>query len=246
MAIAGSSRRTAATGAAAPSSAQLRPPNAMSDVPTAHCAKTTSSPRSSRPCRLPPTPAPRTRGRWRRATRSRLQQQRPLAQPRRLVLQLVQPRAPGDEPIDRPAGQAEQPQLLAGRRIDRQPIRIVGVALRAADLVGVAVVPDRALAQQPVRRQPAAGEHERRPPGEGEQHDRRGEAADQLDQAAGDEVHRDTTAAGPVMPRSKSRATVRSAGERRVFEVAHARRAHARFGQPVVEPRRRAIAEVVR
>ena len=37
-AIAGSRRSTAATGAAAPSSAQFSPPNAMSDVPTAHCA----------------------------------------------------------------------------------------------------------------------------------------------------------------------------------------------------------------
>ena len=37
-AIAGSSRSTAATGAAAPSSAQLSPPNAIIDTPTALCA----------------------------------------------------------------------------------------------------------------------------------------------------------------------------------------------------------------
>ena len=42
-AIAGSSRSTAATGADAPSSAQLRPPNAIIDVPTASWAKTAIS-----------------------------------------------------------------------------------------------------------------------------------------------------------------------------------------------------------
>ena len=36
------------------------------------------------------------------------------------------------------------------------------------------------------------------------------------------------------------------AGQLRFLEVAHPRRAHARGGQPVVEPRRRAIAEVMR
>ena len=49
---------------------------------------------------------------------------------------------------------------------------------------------------------------------------------------------------GPVMPRSKSRATVRSLVSVGILEVAHARRTHARLGQPVVEPRRGAIAEV--
>ena len=49
---------------------------------------------------------------------------------------------------------------------------------------------------------------------------------------------------GPVIPRSKSRATVRSAGQSRILEVPHARRADARLGQPVVEPGGGAIAEV--
>ncbi len=80
---------------------------------------------------------------------------------------------------------------LAAGRIDGEAIGVVGVALRAAHLVGVAVAPDGALAQQPVGRQPAAGEHQRRPPGEGEQHHRRSDAAEQLYQAAGDEVHGD-------------------------------------------------------
>ena len=90
------------------------------------------------------------------------------------------------------SAETEQPQLLAGRRIDRQAIGVVGVALRAAHLVGVAIAPDAALAQQPVRGQPRAAEHQRRPPGVGGRARRRdGQPADHLDQAAGDEVHRD-------------------------------------------------------
>ena len=46
-AIAASSRSTAATGAAAPSSAQLSPPNAIRLVPTAAWAKTTIRPSPS-------------------------------------------------------------------------------------------------------------------------------------------------------------------------------------------------------
>src|SRR5690349_15632088 len=48
-AILGSRRNTAATGADAPSSAQLNPPNAISDTPTTHCAYTTSAPVVMRP-----------------------------------------------------------------------------------------------------------------------------------------------------------------------------------------------------
>ena len=88
-------------------------------------------------------------------TSSRLQQ-RPLAQARGVVLKLVQPRAPGDEAFDGPADQPEQPQLFARRRIDGEAVGVVGVALGAAHFVGVAIAPDRALAQQPVRRQPRA------------------------------------------------------------------------------------------
>ena len=170
--------------------------------------------------------------------------ERPLSQARRLVLKLVEPCASRDEPLDRPADQPEQPQFLARRRIDGQPIRVVGIALGAAHLVGVAVAPDGALAQQPVRREPRAGEHERRPPGEAEEHDRRGEAADHADQAAGDEVHR-------VRQRRPGHAEVEVArdgevgGERRILQVCHTRRADAHLGQAVVEKRRGAIAEVV-
>src|SRR5260370_20128237 len=47
--IAGSSRSTAATGAAAPSRAQLNPPDAIIDTPTALVTYPTASPRPQRP-----------------------------------------------------------------------------------------------------------------------------------------------------------------------------------------------------
>ena len=168
---------------------------------------------------------------------------RTLAQPRGCVLKLVQAGAPGDEAVDRPAGEAEQPQLLAGGRVHRQPVGVVGVALRAAHLLGVAVAPDRALAQQPVRRQPRAREHDRRPPRvSGEDHGGR-DAADHLDHAARDEIHgdRQRRAGHPEVEVARDGEV---AGERRILEVPHARRAHAGLGEPVVEPGGRAVAEV--
>ena len=168
---------------------------------------------------------------------------RTLAQTRRCVLQLVQAGAPGDEAVDRPAGEAEQPQFLARGRIHRQPVGVVGIPLRAAHFLGVAVAPDRALAQQPVRRQPRAREHDRRPPRvPGEDHGG-GDAADHLDHAAGDEIHgdRQRRAGHPEVEVARDGEV---AGERRILEVPHARRAHAGLGEPVVEPRGSAVAEV--
>ena len=60
-------------------------------------------------------------------------QHRLLAQARRLVLQRVQARPALDEAIDRPADEAEEAQLLGWRRIDGQPVGVLGVALSAAD-----------------------------------------------------------------------------------------------------------------
>src|SRR5207244_1186276 len=88
-------------------------------------------------------------------------------------------------------GLAGQPQLFARRRIDREVERVIGVALRAADFVRLAIEPDGALAQQVMRRQPRAGQQNRRPPGKAEQDERGGEPADQFDEAAGNEVERD-------------------------------------------------------
>ena len=170
-------------------------------------------------------------------------QHRPLAQPGRFVLQRVQTGAAVDEAIDRPACQSEQPQLLARRRIHGEPVGVVGVALRAAHLIRVAVAPDRALAQQPMRRQPRAAEHDRRPPRVSGEHDGGREAADHLDQAARDEVHRDEQrrAGHAQVEISRDRKVV---GELRILQVPHPRRADARFGQPVVKPGGRAVAEV--
>ena len=166
-----------------------------------------------------------------------------LAQTRGCVLKLVQARASGDEAVDRPAGEAEQPQLLARGRVHRQPVGVVGIALRAAHFFGVAVAPDRALAQQPVRRQPRAREHDRRPPRvPGEDHGGR-DAADHLDHAGRDEIHgdRQRRAGHPEIEVARDGEV---AGERRILEVPHARRAHAGFGEPVVEPGGGAVAEV--
>ena len=171
-AIAGSRRSTAATGAAAPSSAQLSPPNAIIDAPTALCAKTTSraevdARRRGAALRQRPEHERRSRA----TTSSRLQTTGCSRSRVACVLQLVQARPARDEALDRPVGEAEEPQLLGRRRIDGEAVGVVGVALRAAHLVGVAVAPDRALAQQPVRREPRAGEHDRRPPRVGGEHD---------------------------------------------------------------------------
>ena len=208
--IAGSSRSTAATGAAAPSSAQLNPPNAIIDAPTALCANMTSC-------------AERRCGRRRRrsasdqntttlaaTTSSRLQMHRPLAQPRRLVLQLVQARAPGDEAVDRPAGEAEQPQLLArpadrrraGRRSRRRaarraPRRCCGRARRRSRAAASASPARRRRARAaPTTRTRRGSPRDARPP----IISTRPLAMKSIEIDSG----------GPVMPRSKSRATVRS------------------------------------
>ena len=111
--------------------------------------------------------------------------------PRGLVLEPVQAPAAGDEAVEYPVGQAENPQFLRRRRVDGEPVGVLRVALRLPDLLGVAVLPDRALAQQPVRREPRAGQHRRRPPGEAKQHHGLGEAREHVHQTGRDEVHRD-------------------------------------------------------
>lgn len=114
---------------------------------------------------------------------------RPLTQPGRLVLQVVQATSVVDEPIDQPRSQPEQAHLLGGHRLDGKLIGVVGVAAGSLDLVAVAVAPHPALAQQPVRRPPGQQQHDRRPPRERHQHERRGDASEQGDKATGDEVH---------------------------------------------------------
>jgi hypothetical protein len=80
------------------------------------------------------------------ATSSIAPEERSLTQARGGVLEVVQPGASGDEPVDRPASETEQTQLLTGRRIHRQPIGVIGIPLRSAHFLGVSVAPDRAFA----------------------------------------------------------------------------------------------------
>ncbi len=159
------------------------------------------------------------------------------------VLQLVQAGAPGDETIDGPTGETEEPQLLAGRRIHRQPIGVVGVALGGTHFLGLAVVPDRALSQQPMGRQPRAGKQQRRPPRVARK-DRGGcQPTGYLDQAGGDKFHGDGK-------RRSGHSQVEIArhgevtGQRRIFQMRDARRANAGLSKPVVEPGRGAVAQV--
>src|SRR5580704_5823593 len=55
-----------------------------------------------------------------------------LAQTRRLPAEIVEATPARGEPIDRPRREAEQAQFFGGRRVDREPIRIVGMTLRLA------------------------------------------------------------------------------------------------------------------
>ncbi len=143
-------------------SAQLSPPNAIIDVATALCAKMTTRPSVKSPCASGARERPEHDD-----VRDRHEQHapdhRPFAQPRRGVLELVQPRPPRDEAVDRPASQAEEAQFFARGRVDGKPIRVVGVALCGAHFIRVAIEPDRALAQEPVRRQPRAGQQQSAP-----------------------------------------------------------------------------------
>ena len=116
--------------------------------------------------RPPRDRATRTRRRWRPTTSSRLQTQRPLAQPGRLVLQLVQPRAPrrrsarSSSPRGRTAAAPCPPadRRPAGRRSRRRAARSrTSSVLRSRQTA-------LSRSSQCVASQ-AAAEHERRPPG---------------------------------------------------------------------------------
>ena len=91
-------------------------------------------------------------------------QHRLLAQSCRGVLQIVETGAARNEAADGPVRQSEQAQFLARRCVHRQAVGVVGIALRGAHFLGVAVIPDPRLAQKPVRREPGCHQHDRRPP----------------------------------------------------------------------------------
>ena len=177
------------------------------------------------------------------STMARAPSDRPLAQPGRLVLQVVEVPALAGEAVDDPVGEPEQAHLLGGRRVDGEAVRVVGVALGAHHLRRAALEPDRALAQHPVGRRPGQHEHDRLPPAVPGEHDGRGDAGDEPDEAVGDEVH-------AVRQRRAGDAEVEVAGHRQVvgqvgaLEVGDARGVERGRHQAVVERRRRAVAEV--
>ena len=61
-------------------------------------------------------------------------------------LELEELLSTGAEAIHDPAREPEEPELLRRVGLDRQAIRVLGVALGLADLLGVAFAPDAALA----------------------------------------------------------------------------------------------------
>jgi hypothetical protein len=165
------------------------------------------------------------------------------AEPRGLELQVVQGRARRHEPVDHPSRQAEQPELLARRRVDGEAVRVLGVSLGAADVVGVAIAPHAALAEQPVGGTPAEQHRERRPPREPEQQSRRGDPDHHLHEPVREEVHRDRQ-------RRAHHPEVEVAGHREIggqlgpFEVADAVGAQRGRHQPVVQVGGHPLAEV--
>jgi hypothetical protein len=92
-------------------------------------------------------------------------------------------------------------------------------------------------------RQPRGRQDDRRPPGVCEQDQRAGESANRLDHVGGDEVHRDRQRRAGHAEVEVARDD-QVARQRRIFQVSHAGRAHARIGETIVQPRRGPIAEV--
>ena len=209
-AMAGSRRSTAATGAAAPSSAQLRPPNAIALAPTATCAKTTTRPRSRRPAAAADGQRPE-HGDVGAGDEQQAPDERLLAQARRLVLELVQqrPAARRSAPSpSRPGRTAAAPWPRADRRRAGRRTRR-GAAPRG---------PRRCCGpSRPRSRAAASGWRARRRPARGAPTTRRRTARPPrrappiiCTRPPGDEVHVDVHGRARSCPRSNSRATVRS------------------------------------
>ena len=94
-----------------------------------------------------------------------------------------------------------------------------------------------------MRGQPCANEHDGRPPSVSEKDHGGGDTANHLHHAAGDEVHGDRQRrAGHAEIEVARDGEV--AGECRILEMSHARRAHTGLGEPVVEPCGHAVSEV--
>ena len=243
VAMAGSRRSTAATGAAAPSSAQLSPPKAIALAPTAACAKTTSRPEVEAARRPRRRPATRTRRRWRRrrAAGSRRAASRAGAWPGTGARAAACGGRRSARSSSRPGRRGAAPWPRAGRRragrrsrrgaAPRAPRRCCGRARpRSRAAASGWRARRRRAGAAPTRRRRTSTAAEASPP----IISTRPPAMKSMLMCMG----------GPVMPEVELAGHGEVAGELRVLEVAHARRPHAGLGQPVVEPGGDAAAEV--
>ena len=168
----GSSRFSATTGAAAPSSAQLQPPNAIIDVPTSAVRNTIV--RSRRDAAVGGGVGDRPHDEHVRGEHEHeAQRERALAQPRRLAT--AARRGCGAGSVNRSMTQSASPNsrtsLAAGASTaSRYAYSAWRCAVRTSSVLRS--LPHRALAQQIVRREPRADEQRRRPPREAEQQQR--------------------------------------------------------------------------
>ena len=160
-----------------------------------------------------------------------------LAQAGGLPAELEQTAAPRAKAVHGPFREPEEPQLLGRVWFDGKAVGVVGMPLCLANFLGIAVAPDAAFAQEPVRGQPAAAQQERRPPRDSPRARRptRDPSTISTSPEAMKSIEMDI--GGPLMPRSKSRAMVRSLVSFGSLEVAHPGWPHAGGGEPVVEPR---------
>src|SRR5215475_1469694 len=213
---------TALTGDAAPSRAQFRPPNAMLDVPIAACANATAAPSESRPPASEAPSVPNT-----------------TALPARTIATL----ANTGRSRSRVASYCSS-CMRRRRAMNRATTQSAMPNSRTSLAAGASVAPDAALPKQPMRRQPRAREDERRPPRVAEQHDRAGQSAEHRDETIRDEVHRNgqRRALHAQVEISSGDHVGRQAS---VLEMTDAGRIDASVGEPIIQPGRSAIAEVL-
>ena len=167
---------------------------------------------------------------------------RPLAQPRGVVLQLVEVEAVAGEAVEQPRRQPEEPDLLGRGRLGRQVVGVRRVAAGGLDGVGVAVAPHTALAEQPVGRAPGGEQQHRRPPGEPDEHQRRRDAAEEHHQTLGDEVHVQVHRRGGP-PEIEVAGGGEVVGEVTALEMTDAVGSERRGHQPVVEHAAEPVAQ---
>ena len=165
-----------------------------------------------------------------------------LPQPCLLPAQVDQTAAVSRELGDGPLAQPEQPHFLRGRRVHRQPVGVLGPPLCIEHLSGV-TVPEAALPQQPVRRCPGAADQHGCPPRVPGEQGGLSQSGHRLDQASGDEPHRQ------VHRRARdAQVEVAGAGEpvRQVFrlQMPHPLRSCRGEDEPVVQPAREPVAEI--